>query len=75
MNNEDWWGIVRWCDEDVENALELGEIEPTKENVAKVRNMIERHITDFMIECGWEMIYDAIDSLVCTGEIERMCEA
>ena len=60
--DSEWFGIVKWCDEDIRCMLEEMGIEPTKENVEAVRCKCENnhHFTDTMIEAGWYMIEDAI---------------
>lgn len=58
---EDWFGIVRWCDADIANALEENGHEVNDENIAKVRNRLNTHwFTDHMIEAGWDYINDVI---------------
>ena len=53
----DTFGTVRWYDEDIRNALERADIEPTAENVAKIRDKCSHHFfTDCMIETGWNCI-------------------
>ena len=59
--NNEWFGIVRWCDEDIESALEDQGFEPTEENVAKLHNLVDNHwFEDMMIEAGWNYIYEQI---------------
>ena len=57
-----WFGIVRWCDDDIAAKLEEMGIEPTDDNVAAVRTLCENdhHFTDGMIEAGWYAIANAI---------------
>jgi hypothetical protein len=58
---ENWFGMVRWCDADLENALEVAGFEPTAARVGLLRSRLEDHsFTDVMIECGWDVIYQAI---------------
>lgn len=60
-NNTEWFGIVRWCDEDLKNALEVQGITATESNIEKLHNMCSHHsFTDMMIERGWEIMYDMI---------------
>lgn len=59
----EFFGIVRWCDEDIENALEVQGFEPTQENIDVIRNLLNHHsFTDMMIETGWEYIYNTINN-------------
>lgn len=66
-----WFGRVRWCDEDIAEALEQREIKATEEAVFKVRNRLESHwFTDHMIEAGWDYIFATIYTLNENGELE-----
>lgn len=57
----DWFGQVRWCEEDLKNALEVQGYPVTENNVAKLYSLCTHHFfTDCMIERGWEYIYDQI---------------
>lgn len=57
----EWFGIVRWCDNDIKNALETQGIAVTENNVDKLKSLCLHHsFTDEMIERGWEHIYDEI---------------
>lgn len=61
MENTEWFGVVRWCDEDIRCALDLAGFEPTIENVSSVRRKCEHHsFTDAMIERGWEVMEQMI---------------
>lgn len=56
-----WFGVVRWCGDDLKNALEIHGIATTKHNVNKLKSLCLYHsFTDEMIERGWEHIYDEI---------------
>lgn len=58
---EEWFGIVRWCEEDLKVALENRGLPATEENIAKLRNRLDDHwFTDHMIEAGWDYIYSCI---------------
>ena len=57
-----YFGIVRWCDVDIANKLvEMG-IEPTQDHISSVRCECENnhHFTDTMVEAGWMSIENAI---------------
>lgn len=59
--NDEWFGVVRWCDNDIKNALETQGIAVTENNVDKLKNLCLHHsFTDEMIERGWGYIYDEI---------------
>lgn len=56
-----YFGAVRWCVEDVENALEVCEVKATDEAIkAVVQFCKSEHFTERMIERGWDEMYDFI---------------
>lgn len=60
---DEWFGVVRWCDDDIKNALEVQGYPVTENNIAKLRSICEHHsFTDYMIEQGWEYMYDSISN-------------
>lgn len=60
-DKEKWFGIVRWCDDDIRDALKEGGYEVTDENVEKIKNLLKHHsFTDMMIETGWDVINQTI---------------
>ena len=62
MENNNAFGEISWENEDIANALELCDYEPTEENVQKIRKALDNHFfTDWMIEQGWDYIYQTID--------------
>ena len=66
MTDNEWFGVVRWCNDDVEALLIDMGVEPTAENIDKVRCACENnhYFTDSMIEAGWiSMEYIARDAL------------
>lgn len=59
--DDDCFGVVRWYNEDIENALEENDYEVTAENVSKIRNLLEHHsFSDHMIGSGWDFINTTI---------------
>ena len=59
---EDWFGNVRWCNEDIEYALDEHGYRPTDEAVAVIRKKCEHHsFWDGMVETGWDYINAYID--------------
>lgn len=61
INDEEWFGQVRWCDEDLENALEVQGYPVTENNIEKLRASCNNHwFTDYMIEAGWNYMYGNI---------------
>lgn len=68
-----WFGVVRWCDEDIVTKLVEMCIPITENNVAAVRRECENntHFTDQMIEAGWEAIEYVIDGLRDEGNLEE----
>lgn len=71
--NTKWFGIVRWCDDDIAAMLEGMGIDATKKNIAAVRCACENnhHFTDGMIEAGWAAIEYAINRLNEKGELDK----
>lgn len=56
------FGAVRWCEADIENALEVCGVSPSAAAVSAVRRFCESHwFTDQMIEIGWDVMYDYIN--------------
>lgn len=63
--SETYFGVVRWCDEDIKSALEGRGVEATEELVGEIRNRCEHHhFTDSMIEAGWNTIEYIIDDVL-----------
>ena len=60
---EKWFGVVRWCREDVENAVrERGlEVDPDFVDTVVANCMRNHHFTDAMIQAGWDTIDSYID--------------
>ena len=57
----EWFGQVRWCEEDLINALEVQNYPVTENNIAKLRAACEgRGFTEFMVQAGWEFMYNTI---------------
>jgi hypothetical protein len=66
---DDCWGIVRWCDEDIELQLKEHGITPTPGIVDDIRTSSPvRHIQDSMIDDGWNVIDYAISDWVAEQE-------
>ena len=67
---DEWFGIVRWCEDDIRAALIDRGFKPTKEAIALVRFSMENGGFDgHQIEAGW----DYIDSIICNAadDLER----
>lgn len=51
------FGQVRWCDQDISDALERADVPATDENIAAIRAKCEHHaFIDAQIETGWNYI-------------------
>lgn len=63
--HNDWFGIVRWNNADLEGALEECGIPSTRDNVDELRTACENnhHFTDQMIAAGWDTIHNIIDNV------------
>lgn len=55
-----YWGIVRWCDEDIEARLQEDGIKATENNIGMIRTEVDDAICDYMCEAGWGVIDRAI---------------
>ena len=60
--NNGYYFIVRWCDNDIAEALGEYGVEATESNIEEVK-MRCRHIEDRMIESGWDVIESAIQDM------------
>ena len=59
---EEWFGIVRWCDEDIESALADHGYAASPENVAIIREQCNHSaFREGMVETGWNYIWSYID--------------
>ena len=60
-DNTEWFGIVRWCEKDLKNALETQGYPVTENNISKLYDICNSHwFVDNMIEAGWEYMYNWI---------------
>lgn len=70
-SEEDWFGIVRWCDSDLENALERYGLEPNDEMIGELRRRCDtHHLEDCMIAAGWDYIDYTISEMEREGAFE-----
>ena len=55
---EEYFGMVRWNEDDLRNALEENDVRPTDERVAQLRKLCESSsFEEAMIGAGWDIIY------------------
>ena len=60
----DYFGIVRWCEEDLCNVLREHGIPFTDENLSALLKSVDTHwFKDAMIDAGWNYIDDCADCL------------
>lgn len=66
--NKEFFAVIRWCEDDVHQALVDRDILPTKENIQKV---MERHdvIEENSIEEGWAILDCIISDLQYDEEL------
>jgi hypothetical protein len=58
------FGIVMWSDTDIASQLREDGLPDTRENINTVRQSYHaRHISDRMIEHGWEVLEEAVSAL------------
>lgn len=63
FGEEEFFGAVHWCEEDIANAIEILGFEPSTNNIAKIRKQVESdYFLDYIMECGLDYIYSAISS-------------
>ena len=56
MDENDTFAEVRWCNEDLADALECNDVHPSAENVQKLRSLLGHWLEDTMVEAGWAFI-------------------
>ena len=60
----EWFGQVRWHNDDLASALKDKGISATEKNIVKLRSLLDNHwFTDHMISAGWDYINNCIDNL------------
>jgi hypothetical protein len=60
-NNTEWFGVVRWCEDDLKDALATVGYPVTDNNISKLYDICNSHwFTDHMVQAGWEYMYDNI---------------
>jgi len=70
VSRQEWFGIVRWCEEDIADALDRHGIPATQSNIDEIRVRCEHHFfTDAMIETGWSVIESFIDIARMEGKL------
>lgn len=71
----EWFGIVRWCKEDLKAALENNGYPVNDNNVDELFVHLQHHsFTDYMISAGWDFIDNTISELAFDGKIEEYGE-
>lgn len=59
----EYFGVVRWHEDDVREAFRQRGIDPTDEEVSRVIEFCEsHHFTDRLIEMGWDVLDTFIGS-------------
>ena len=59
---EEYFGIVRWNEDDLRNALEINGVEPTEAMVVQLRKLCESStFEEAMSSAGWDVIYGYIN--------------
>ena len=58
---KEWFGEVKWHEDDLKNALEMMDYPVTENNVKKLYDVCNSHwFTDYIIEQGFEYMYSHI---------------
>jgi hypothetical protein len=71
LEDEGYFGIVMWCDEDLGAALNQAGYSPTERNIELLRDESEQALCDDMIERGWETIDSVIGILENEYELDK----
>lgn len=61
--DSEYFANVRWCDADLENALDTMGVDVTDDNVNQLKTLCAKPLEDLMTERGWEVIYDCIGQM------------
>lgn len=70
LNEPDYFGVVRWCDGDIEEALSNHGYKVTDDAIAIIRKQCEHHFfKDNMIASGWHCIDCYIEE--CAEQLEE----
>lgn len=65
QQEQKWFGVVRWCDDDIREILQERGIDPLDACVDAVRSRCRtHHFTDAMIEAGREVLASVIDAVL-----------
>lgn len=60
-DDDEWFGMIRWHEDDLKEALEYQLHPATENNIAKLRSICNSHwFTDHLIQSGWEYMYSHI---------------
>ena len=59
----EYFAVVRWCDADLEDALETMGMEVNEDTLNRLKVLCERPLEDLMVERGWDVIYDCIGQM------------
>ena len=60
---EEYFGMVRWNEDDLRNALEENDVRPTDERVAQLRKLCESSsFEEAMIGAGGDIIYGYVNN-------------
>ena len=69
---DEYFGIIRWCREDLIEALELCGIEPTEDAIDTLYERVDTHwFTDFMTERGWALIFSCLSDLIHENKLRK----
>lgn len=71
LEDEGWFGIVMWSDDDLGAALNEAGYLPTERNIELLRGESERSLCEDMIARGWETIDSVIGILENEYELDK----
>lgn len=74
LEEDGWFGIVMWSDDDLRNALEREEFPATKDNIDALACEANGVIEDDMIARGWDTLQTLVWNLDNNNELDRYDE-
>lgn len=71
-DSDEVFGLAMWTDSDIAVQFEEHALATTVENLEAVRSSYSaQHIGDLMIECGWSVLDQAVDTLIQEGQLSN----
>ena len=72
---DEYFGVIRWCREDLIEALEVYGVEPAEDAVLTLYERVNTHwFADLMIEHGWAFIFSCMSDLIHENKLKKKGE-